>query len=606
MSFARRAAPLAALLFALGAPAAAQLPTLEEHLEQTLSRRERLLATVLEDLDQFTIRVIAYDSKDRRTGPVARVLLTRTGADSFTLRIDSKWITATLERTADRTMLSLPERNVRFVGTGALDDERVSLAPTGFMMRLLGGLAPMVTAAARTLASKLDEPIDQWKLGNVDIRGREGLSARSLGDGDLALGLHRIGISGGDFVSFDFGGIELIREREYEERQVDRAELERMVLRGAQRALSLHFPEPFGVRRPKPRTVAHGEVRRVGSQDLLLLSGSPEEIGTAQGQLLGPQVRRTIDSTLYLVGLLETVRKGEWFPDVLRDAWKRLSPHIPQRHQREIAAIAAAVPGVTLEELQLGNVFPEYFHCSGFAVFGKATKDGTLYHGRVLDYMTEIGLQQAAVATVVAPSDGHAFFSAGYAGFVGVVSGMNDQQISLGEMGGRGRFLWDGVPMATLMRRALEECTTLDEVEALWRTSPRTCEYYYVFADGKSTRAVAVKATPDAIEFLQPGQAHPELGEGIADAVIISAGDRLQTLRQRVQQQHGQLDLAGAQALMARPVAMSSNLHSVLFVPRSGLIRVAQADNHRPAVDCDFEEYDLRALLGELAAVNKK
>jgi hypothetical protein len=50
---------------------------------------------------------------------------------------------------------------------------------------------------------------------------------------------------------------------------------------------------------------------------------------------------------------------------------------------------------------------------------------------------------------------------------------------------------------------------------------------------------------------------------------------------------------------MARPVAMSSNLHSVLFVPQSGLIRVAQADNHRPAVDCAFEEYDLGALLAE-------
>ena len=42
--------------------------------------------------------------------------------------------------------------------------------------------------------------------------------------------------------------------------------------------------------------------------------------------------------------------------------------------------------------------------------------------------------------------------------------------------------------MATLMRRALEECATLDEVMELWKNSPRTCEYYYVFADGKTNR----------------------------------------------------------------------------------------------------------------------
>ena len=67
--------------------------------------------------------------------------------------------------------------------------------------------------------------------------------------------------------------------------------------------------------------------------------------------------------------------------------------------------------------------------------------------------------------------------------------------------------------MATLMRRAMEECTTLDEVKSLWTNSPRTCEYYYVFADGKSNQAVGVAATPESIEFISPGQGHERLGE---------------------------------------------------------------------------------------------
>ena len=98
-------------------------------------------------------------------------------------------------------------------------------------------------------------------------------------------------------------------------------------------------------------------------------------------------------------------------------------------------------------------------------------------------------------------------------------------------MGGRGRSQWDGVPMSTLMRRALEECATLEQVKELWRTSPRTCEYFYVFADGKprgkddgEKRAVGVSATPHRIEFLAPGQDHAQLGKGIADTVLLSAG----------------------------------------------------------------------------------
>ena len=179
------------------------------------------------------------------------------------------------------------------------------------------------------------------------------------------------------------------------------------------------------------------------------------------------------------------------------------------------AALADAVPEITHQEVRLGNIFPEYFHCSGFALFGSATRDGKLYHGRVLDYMTLVGLQQAAVTQVVRPEGRHAFLNVGYACFVGSVSGMNDQQISLGEMGGGGRFLWDGAPMATLMRRALEECSSLEQVEKLWTDSPRTCEYYYVWADGKVPTAVGVKAVPEGVEFIRPGQTHEMLGAGI-------------------------------------------------------------------------------------------
>ncbi|EKD81590.1 MAG: hypothetical protein ACD_39C01735G0001, partial [uncultured bacterium] len=70
--------------------------------------------------------------------------------------------------------------------------------------------------------------------------------------------------------------------------------------------------------------------------------------------------------------------------------------------------------------------------------------------------MTEIGLQNCAVSFVIRPNDGRAFFNAGFAGIVGAVGGMNESQISIGEMGGRGRYQWDGTPMSFMIRRALE------------------------------------------------------------------------------------------------------------------------------------------------------
>ena len=79
----------------------------------------------------------------------------------------------------------------------------------------------------------------------------------------------------------------------------------------------------------------------------------------------------------------------------LEQAYQHLAPYIPEDHKSETRALASSL-AMNRRLIETVNVFPELFHCSGFAVFGKATKDGKLYHGRVLDYMTTIGLQDAA------------------------------------------------------------------------------------------------------------------------------------------------------------------------------------------------------------------
>ncbi|NTU89040.1 MAG: hypothetical protein HGA54_03905 [Actinobacteria bacterium] len=84
--------------------------------------------------------------------------------------------------------------------------------------------------------------------------------------------------------------------------------------------------------------------------------------------------------------------------------------------------------------MRLANLFPELFHCSGFAIFGKATVDGHLYHGRILDYLRGMGLEQNAVVMVFRPDRGNAWVNVGYAGFIGSVTAMNEKGIAIGEV----------------------------------------------------------------------------------------------------------------------------------------------------------------------------
>jgi isopenicillin-N N-acyltransferase-like protein len=136
----------------------------------------------------------------------------------------------------------------------------------------------------------------------------------------------------------------------------------------------------------------------------------------------------------------------------------------------------------------------------------------------------------------------------------------------------------------------------------VFRDHPRTCEYYYVIADGKAGRAVGMEASWNAFGVVQMGEAHPRLPHAVGDAVLLSAGERYEELARRVKAGHGTFDAASARALMDRPVAMKSNLHSVLFETRSGRFWVAHASRAgEPAVTQPYQEFQLTDLLGRHA-----
>ncbi|MEX2558782.1 MAG: C45 family peptidase [Pirellulales bacterium] len=343
-----------------------------------------------------------------------------------------------------------------------------------------------------------------------------------------------------------------------------------------------------------------GFLEQIDGYLVLHVKGKPYDMGYQHGALLKDHVRENLhhlfevkakDARIELLGIQFGAK------DLIAAIVRVQGPHVPARFMEEMEGLAAGA-GLSPDDIRLANFIPELFHCSGFAVMNGATVDGTLYHGRILDYATDWRLQEHAVLMVAEPDGGIPFVNVTYAGFVGSVTGMNAQSVSIGEMGGRGLGHWDGTPMSFLVRRVLEEAQTLDAALAIFRDSKRTCEYYYVIADGKDNRAAGLAAHWNTFEVVQPGEAHPLLDEPSPDAVVLSAGERYRELARRVRDQRGSLDAAGALALMDRPVAMKSNLHSVLFEPRSTRFWVANASpDGQPAVTQRYHPFQLSQLL---------
>jgi hypothetical protein len=358
-------------------------------------------------------------------------------------------------------------------------------------------------------------------------------------------------------------------------------------------AESLGASEPHLIAR-----AGKGALYEMDGQRVALLAGTPEEMGYQQGTLLREDIRAAAVTVLLVARAADSVKERDFFAGTIEKAYARCEKFIPERYLREVDALADAA-GLPRKDARLVQIFPELFHCSGFALMGRATANGELFHGRILDYMTEIGLQKYAVTFICMPEGRHAFVNVGYAGYLGSVTGMNDQKLVFGEMGGRGEGLWDGEPMGFLMRQTLEEAESLQQATDMFRKTPRTCEYYYVISDGKSRDAVGLKCTPDLFQVVRPGETHPELPSPLADTVVFSAGDRYAELVKRVKTGYGKIGPETAMELMKRPVAMKSNLHCALFAPERLVLWVAQAAD--PGVVTDFQACNQRFVRIDLA-----
>jgi len=257
-----------------------------------------------------------------------------------------------------------------------------------------------------------------------------------------------------------------------------------------------------------PKLLAeHGKAKlwQVGEQRLMLLVGSHYDMGVQHGKLLPDEAKACLRAFLNDFAIERERNTRDTFAQI----WKQSQPNIPQKYKDELRGLADG-SGIALEDLQLLHAIPSRYHCSGAAAFGKATRDGKLYHTRSLDYYLDIGkdrtVQENAVTIVYLPDEGHPHMSVSWAGFVGCVTGMNAKGISVGEMGCKSKGeTFDGLPMIFLLREVLSGADSVDAALEITRRAPRDCGYNFIFADGKRNAAVAVEVNKDHVKAFPAG-----------------------------------------------------------------------------------------------------
>jgi len=243
----------------------------------------------------------------------------------------------------------------------------------------------------------------------------------------------------------------------------------------------------------------HGQcfLENVDGLLVLHLKGTPAEMGYAHGRLMADKVR-----TVYQA--LGAVLNREVNPNDQKAVAAVARPHIPQKYVDEIHAIAAGandVPGDPvvdpnrLFELHCWDEIvreAERGICGHFAVMGGATPNGHTIMGVQRDDEQAVrrGVQDGAVVIIYEPADGHTFCSVAWAGFAGVMTGMNSQGLAISEAAFPAfDQRAEGLPLSLQLRMVMEQAWNVGAAEYLLRSARRTVAGNVLVADGLGSTA---------------------------------------------------------------------------------------------------------------------
>ncbi len=376
-----------------------------------------------------------------------------------------------------------------------------------------------------------------------------------------------------------------------------------------------------------------GRLYRAGELLVCVMEGSHREMGFQHGRLLADRIRHITKE-----GYMQRALYGNGYsPEYALEQANRMATHFPPEYIEEMRGMAdglkaADIEDVTFEDLLIAVCVAEILHhgpdappaCSNFAVFGRWTPDGRLIHGRNLDWTIRNGAQEDAVTLVWRPAGGIPFMMITYAGAIGGVSGMNAQQITIGEMTATSpEETFDGIPLQVIMRMVVEKASTLDEAVGIIQNGPRTLGWNFVIGDGKIPDARALEVDMNTVDVFAPADAHetPDMGhKSLPDAIrrtnhpcgtlqqqkVVKAlgprigldGSNWETakplakaylqqqntfhryvwLGEQIEARPAAVDIETALALLANgPVAADNTLHSFVFDPANHVAYIANA-----------------------------
>src|SRR5690554_1063816 len=245
----------------------------------------------------------------------------------------------------------------------------------------------------------------------------------------------------------------------------------------------------------------------------LYIQGDPLERGLLAGALM--------DSLLYkqehvffdkIKDFVPSERKQKRLRKFLQWYNRKLYKHVPEEYKAEIYGLSRYVPD-TYNYIAPPYIRSLYLHgahdighalvdlamigCTSSALWGEESEDGKLILGRVLDFNVGEEFAEEKVILFVNPDEGIPFVSVTWPGFLGVVSGMNKEGLTVTMNAGKSKIpLTAKEPISIVARKILQYASTIEAAIAIAKESEVFVSEALMIGSAHDNRAVLIEMSP--------------------------------------------------------------------------------------------------------------
>ena len=217
--------------------------------------------------------------------------------------------------------------------------------------------------------------------------------------------------------------------------------------------------------------------------------------------------------------------------------------------------------------------------CSSFIALPQTTKNREPIYGRNFDFLKGNSLQN--LVTFFEPDKGNSFVSIGWPGMIGVVSGMNNEGLTVGILTAYSKDVsFDGMPSCFLMRKVLQYADNIEEAEEIIIKSSRTGPNIIFLADKKGALIIECSATKYALRKPQGGLLYssnhflsPIYEKDRKRRKALESGEsetRYKRMEKLLKENYGQINIEYGIKLLRDDIVLKENtLHSVIFLPQT-------------------------------------